>query len=194
MQNIKNFKIVEPTSEQLKTYATADGAIPVFFQSEDGQDWYECHKLFSDNTIKIMYDNKGVITSVVDKPIPERGNTYAVSMFYPDGMSVAELSLNDYPEGVTIDGSWMFSNGAIVPVPVDNVAVAEEEKALRLNEAEVVITPLERATKYGIATDQEKQLLEDWEVYTVLLNRVDASQAPNIQWPEKPGKNSETTS
>lgn len=186
MQNIKNFKIVEPTSEQLKTYATADGAIPVFFQSEDGHDWYECQQLFSDNTIKIIYDNKGVITSVVDKPVPERGNTYAVSMFYPDGMSVAELPLSDYPEGVSIDGSWMFSEGKIVPVPVDIVLEAEKEKAQRLSEAEETIAPLQRAVKYGIATDEEKKLLENWEVYTVMISRVNTSQAPDIMWPEKP--------
>ncbi len=193
MQNIKNFKIVDPTPEQLETYSTVDGAIPVFFQSEDGQDWYDCQKLFSDDTIKIMYDSKRIITSVVDKPIPERGNTYAVSMFYPDGMSVAELSLSDYPEGVSIDGSWMFDEGEVIPVPVDQAAETEKEKALRLSEAEVAIAPLQRAVKYGIATDEEKLLLEEWEVYTVQLNRVDASQAPDIVWPEKPGKNTEIT-
>lgn len=186
MQNIKNFKIVDPTPEQLEAYATVDGAIPVFFQSEDGQDWYECQKLFLDDTIKVMYDSEGIITSVVDKPIPERGNSYAVSMFYPDGMSVAELSISDYPEGVSIDGHWMFSNGAIVPVPVDVVEAAEKEKALRLSEAEAAIAPVQRAVKYGIATDEEKTRLEAWEVYTVLLSRVDTSQAPNIKWPEKP--------
>lgn len=186
MQNIKNFKIVEPTSEQLKTYATADGAIPVFFQSEDGRDWYECQKLFSDNTIKIMYDNKGVITSVVDKPIPERGNTFAVSMFYPDGMSVAELPLTEYPEGVSIDGTWMFSNGKVVPVPVDYVANAVVKKQQLMAETMAIIAPLEDAVEFGISTEKEAILLTEWKKYRVLLNRVDTSKAPDIEWPEKP--------
>ena len=186
MQNIKNFKIVEPTPEQLKAYATADGATPVFFQSEDGQDWYECQKLFSDNTIKIMYDNKGVINSVVDKPIPERGNTFAVSMFYPDGMSVAELSSTDYPEGVSIDGNWMFSNGEVIPAPVDYVANAVMKKQQLMTEAMAAIAPLEDAVEFGISTEKETMLLTEWKKYRVLLNRIDTSRAPDIEWPELP--------
>lgn len=138
-----------------------DGTVPIFLQSEDGRDWFECHELFSDETVKIMYDSKGIICSVVDERVPERGNIYAVSMFYPENMSVAEVALCDYPEGVNIDGSWMYSDGKIVPVPVDVVSEAEKEKAQRLSEAEVVIAPLQRAVKYGIATDEEKNRLKN---------------------------------
>ncbi|EFJ7595009.1 tail fiber assembly protein [Escherichia coli] len=191
MQNIKNFKVVKPTPKQLELYTAIDGTVPIFLQSEDGRDWFECHNLFSDETVKIMYDSDGIICSVVDEPVPERGGIYAVSMFYPENMSVAEIALSDYPEGVNIDGSWMYREGKIFPVPVDVVAEAEKEKTQRLSEAEAVIAPLQRAVKYGIATDEEKKLLEDWEVYTVLLNRVDASLAPNVEWPEKPGGNTE---
>lgn len=138
-----------------------DGTVPIFLQSEDGRDWFECHELFSDETVKIMYDSKGIICSVVDERVPERGNIYAVSMFYPENMSVAEVALCDYPEGVNIDGPWMYSEGKIVPVPVDVVSEAEKEKAQRLSEAEVAIAPLQRAVKYGIATDEEKNRLKN---------------------------------
>lgn len=194
MQNIKNFKRVDPTEEQIHKYSTPDGALPVFFQSEDGRDWYECQDLFADDTIKIMYKSNGVIHSVVDAPVPERGNIYAVSMFYPENMSVAEISINDYPVGVQIDGKWMFENGKVIPVPIDYVAEAEKEKTRLLNEAEEVISPLQRAVKYGLATDEEKKEFERWEVYTVLLSRVKTSQAPDIQWPEKPEGDSATIS
>ena len=186
MQNIKNFKVVKPTPKQLELYTAMDGTVPIFLQSEDGRDWFECHELFSDETVKIMYDSNGIICSVVDERVPERGNIYAVSMFYPENMSVAEVALSDYPEGVNSDGK-------IVPVPVDVVSEAEKEKAQRLSEAEVAIAPLQRAVKYGIATDEEKKSLEKWEVYTVMLSRVNASQAPDILWPEKPGGETETT-
>lgn len=193
MQNIKNFKVVKPTPKQLELYTAMDGTIPIFLQSEDGSDWFECHELFSDETVKIMYDSNGVICSVVDKRVPERGNIYAVSMFYPENMSVAEVVLSNYPEGVNIDGSWMYSEGKIFPVPVDVVSEAEKEKAQRLSEAEVAIAPLQRAVKYGIATGEEKKSLEKWEVYTVMLSRVNSSQAPDIFWPEKPGEETQTT-
>ncbi|HIB9485820.1 TPA: tail fiber assembly protein, partial [Escherichia coli] len=37
-----------------------------------------------------------------------------------------------------------------------------------------------------IATEEEKALLAAWKKYRVLLNRVDTSTAPDIEWPEEP--------
>ncbi|HFG0871907.1 TPA: tail fiber assembly protein [Salmonella enterica] len=63
------------------------------------------------------------------------------------------------------------------------VAQAEARKAELLAEAESVIAPLARAVKLGIATDEEQKRLEAWELYSVLVNRVDTS-APD--WPDIP--------
>ncbi|OKX02611.1 phage tail protein [Escherichia coli] len=37
-----------------------------------------------------------------------------------------------------------------------------------------------------IATEEETLLLEAWKKYRVLLNRVDTSVAPDIEWPAVP--------
>ncbi|EET3540116.1 tail fiber assembly protein [Escherichia coli] len=37
-----------------------------------------------------------------------------------------------------------------------------------------------------IATEEENSLLEAWKKYRVLLNRVDTSTVPDIEWPEEP--------
>ncbi|EEW3724042.1 tail fiber assembly protein [Escherichia coli] len=37
-----------------------------------------------------------------------------------------------------------------------------------------------------IATEEEKALLAAWKTYRVLLNRVDTSTVPDIEWPEEP--------
>uniref|UniRef100_UPI002253CC71 tail fiber assembly protein n=1 Tax=Escherichia coli TaxID=562 RepID=UPI002253CC71 len=37
-----------------------------------------------------------------------------------------------------------------------------------------------------IATEEETSLLEAWKKYRVLLNRVDTSTAPDIEWPANP--------
>ncbi|MBB7444214.1 tail fiber assembly protein, partial [Escherichia coli] len=37
-----------------------------------------------------------------------------------------------------------------------------------------------------IATEEEKALLAAWKTYRVLLNRVDTSTAPDIEWPAVP--------
>lgn len=183
MQNIKNFKSVKPTPEQTELFTAPDGAIPIFLQSEDGQDWFECHSLFADDTIKIMYDAAGIIRSVVDAPVPERGNIYAVSMFFPEDMSVAEIAKSDYPEGVQIDGAWMFNEGVIVPVPVDTVAEAEKKKRKLLNDAAVAISPLKDAVDLDMATDDEIAKLNALKIYRVKVNRVDVS---NPIWPDAP--------
>ncbi|EJJ1959772.1 tail fiber assembly protein, partial [Salmonella enterica] len=52
-----------------------------------------------------------------------------------------------------------------------------------LAEAESVIAPLARAVKLKIATDEEIKRLEAWELYSVMVNRVDTA---NPDWPEKP--------
>ncbi|WP_141102657.1 tail fiber assembly protein, partial [Salmonella enterica] len=70
--------------------------------------------------------------------------------------------------------------------PEELVAQAEARKAELLAEAESVIAPLARAVKLGIATDEEQKRLEAWELYSVMVNRVDTSTAPKIDWPKKP--------
>ncbi|ENZ1877647.1 tail fiber assembly protein, partial [Salmonella enterica] len=56
----------------------------------------------------------------------------------------------------------------------------------RLAEAEAAIAPLSRAVKLKIATDEEIKRLEAWELYSVMVNRVDTS---NPDWPQKPNSN-----
>ncbi|ECE0302340.1 tail fiber assembly protein, partial [Salmonella enterica subsp. enterica] len=67
--------------------------------------------------------------------------------------------------------------------PEELVAQAEARKAELLAEAESVIAPLARAVKMKIATDEEIKRLEAWELYSVMVNRVDTS-APD--WPDIP--------
>ncbi|WP_332128981.1 tail fiber assembly protein, partial [Escherichia coli] len=46
--------------------------------------------------------------------------------------------------------------------------------------------PLQDAVDLEIATDEERWLLEAWNKFRVLLNRVDTSTAPDIEWPAVP--------
>lgn len=66
------------------------------------------------------------------------------------------------------------------------VAQAEQEKAQRLEEANVAITYLQEAVDVDLATEAETAALQEWKKYRVLLNRVDTSTAPDIDWPQKP--------
>ncbi|HBA8873703.1 TPA: tail fiber assembly protein, partial [Escherichia coli] len=74
---------------------------------------------------------------------------------------------------------------------------AEAEKLFRIREAEETknslmqaanehIAPLQDAVDLEIATEEEASLLAAWKKYRVLLNRVDTSTAPDIEWPANP--------
>ncbi|MGJ7976692.1 tail fiber assembly protein [Providencia hangzhouensis] len=65
------------------------------------------------------------------------------------------------------------------------VAQAEQEKAQRLEEANATITYLQDAIEVGLDNDDYQAKLTAWKTYRVLLNRVDTSLAPDIDWPEK---------
>lgn len=66
------------------------------------------------------------------------------------------------------------------------VEQAEQGKTQRLEEAEQNILMLERKVRLGMATDEETELLRQWEIYSIKVSDVDTSIAPDIEWPEKP--------
>ncbi|CAM6861296.1 tail fiber assembly protein [Enterobacter hormaechei] len=72
------------------------------------------------------------------------------------------------------------------PTTEELVVLAEETRTVLMKEANARILPLQDAFDLGLETDEEKQLLLAWKKYRVLLNRVIASNAPDIIWPDKP--------
>lgn len=66
------------------------------------------------------------------------------------------------------------------------VEQAEQEKTQRLEEAEQNILMLERKVRLGMATDEEIELLRQWEIYSIKVSDIDTSTAPDIEWPAKP--------
>lgn len=73
------------------------------------------------------------------------------------------------------------------PIPKEQlIAEAEQQKQSLLAEANNAIAPLQDAVDLDMATDEEIEKLKAWKKYRVLLNRVDTSTAPDIDWPIKP--------
>ncbi|AKH62293.1 MULTISPECIES: tail fiber assembly protein [Photorhabdus] len=66
------------------------------------------------------------------------------------------------------------------------ISIAEIQRAQFLSLANEKITPLSDAVELDIATDEEALLLKEWKKYRVMLNRVDTSKAPEIDWPISP--------
>ncbi|EEH5405971.1 tail fiber assembly protein [Salmonella enterica subsp. enterica] len=190
-QDIKNFRLIDAPVNRSKTQAEINiGAY--FLESEDGQDWYECQSLFSDDTAKIMYDPEGVIWGVVNQPVPQRGNTYAVSMLWPVNMSVAEIDAADCPDDCRGDGSWLYRDGKVLPVPVDYQAKAETTRQKLLNDADNAIKDWRTELTLGIISDENKATLIMWMNYINVLKSLDLTDVSDeatftaIRWPSLP--------
>ncbi|EAC0561646.1 tail fiber assembly protein [Salmonella enterica subsp. enterica] len=190
-QNIKTFRLIDAPVNRGKTQSEINiGAY--FLESEDGQDWYECQSLFSDDTAKIMYDHEGVIWGVVNKPVPQRGNTYAVSMLWPVNMSVVEMDAADCPDDCRGDGSWLYRDGKVLPVPVDYQAKAETTRQKLLNDADNAIKDWRTELTLGIISDENKAALILWMNYINVLKSLDLTDVSDeatftaIRWPALP--------
>ncbi|HCL5208639.1 TPA: tail fiber assembly protein, partial [Salmonella enterica] len=96
MQDIKNFTPYKPEPPVIP------GASHL--KSEDDQDWYSCQKQFSPDTIKVEYDNNGVITCI----------SRDVSGFWPVGKSVAEVPDTKENRRADISGRWGFDGTNII--------------------------------------------------------------------------------
>ena len=72
------------------------------------------------------------------------------------------------------------------PTQVEVVAQAEDKRTALMEEANASIILLQDAADLDIATDEEMESLRAWKRYRVLLNRVDTSKVPDIEWPDKP--------
>ncbi|WP_027711858.1 tail fiber assembly protein [Dickeya chrysanthemi] len=66
------------------------------------------------------------------------------------------------------------------------LSVAQQQLASAIAQAEKRLTVLQYAVELNMANEQETQALKDWKTYLVLLNRVDVSTAPAIDWPAMP--------
>ncbi|ECK5981060.1 tail fiber assembly protein [Salmonella enterica] len=190
-QNIKNFRLIDAPISRGETQSEINiGAY--FLESEDGQDWYDCQSLFSDDTAKIMYDHEGVIWGVVNKPVPQRGNTYAVSMLWPVNMSVAEIDAADCPDDCRGDGSWLYRDGKVLPVPVDYQAKAEVTRQKLLNDANITIADWRTELALGEISDDDKASLTKWMSYIKVLKTLDLTGVSDettftaIRWPALP--------
>lgn len=78
---------------------------------------------------------------------------------------------------------WVTDEQAIKKAQINLVAKQKEELS---KEAEARIVQLERKVRLELATDEDKALLTEWEIYTVKLGDVNPELAPDIEFPQKP--------
>jgi hypothetical protein len=164
--NLKNFKKTTPSSLLKKQFGDAANNI-IFLESSDGHDWYSSIHLFQPDTIKIAYDDEGIIRSLVNKPDSE-GN-YDASLLVPINLSVAEILVENFPDGVDVKGSWKF-DGTTVYQDGDTVTARVLAENTRLRTQYAATAALNIATlQAGIASDRsvdgDSDALTEWQKY-----------------------------
>ncbi|EBW8657117.1 tail fiber assembly protein [Salmonella enterica subsp. enterica serovar Anatum] len=174
MMHLKNIVAGNPKTPDQYQLTKKFGV--VWLYDEKGKNWYEEQKNFAADTLKVAYDKSNIIVAI----------NKDASKINPEGRSVVELPDITANRRADVSGRWMFNGEQVIKrvyTPEELRQQAEAKKQKLLEEAEAVITPLARAVKLGIATDEERQRLEVWEQYSVLVSRVDTSDP---DWPEKP--------
>ncbi|HAE7713764.1 TPA_asm: tail fiber assembly protein [Salmonella enterica subsp. enterica] len=177
MMHLKNIVAGNPKTPDQYKLTKKFGV--VWLYDEDGKNWYEEQKNFAADTLKFAYDNRNIIVAI----------NKDASKINPEGRSVVELPDITANRRADIYGGWMFDGEQIIKwvyTPEELRQQADAKKLKLLDEAETVITPLARAVKRGIATEEEQQRLEAWEQYSILVNRINPDLAPDITWPESP--------
>lgn len=169
----KNFTLYTPDFENPHSIA--------YLKDEDGNDWYAYQSVFNDSTLKIAYDNQGVICSM----------SREVSSLFPNGLSVAEIREEDIPVDLSINGDWVYLYGQIAPRELSKNELITRAAAIKsklLLNAAATIAPLQDTVDVDEPTEMELNWLKAWKKYRVALNRVDTDAAPDIEWPEIPLK------
>ena len=111
-----------------------------------------------------------------------------------DALFISELG--PLPENVTWlspDGEYQKWDGTSWEKDEETeklfqVREAEETKKSLMQVASEHIALLQDAVDLEIATEEEASLLTAWKKYRVLLNRIDTSTAPDIDWPTIPAE------
>ncbi|HIB9872225.1 TPA: tail fiber assembly protein [Escherichia coli] len=186
MNNFKNFTSYTPGEDKAEFIEAG----VVFLQDENGNDWYECQKLFSENTVKVVYDSNNIIVSISND----------VSTLWPVGASVAETE--SLPDGVDINGNWIFDGQNVVErtQSADELkALAESRRDSLLNSARQQLVISQTKLLFGrLLTENEQASLDAWLDYVDALNALDFTSIANkadveaIIWPDIPDENTNT--
>lgn len=171
MKNLGFFTRYEP---EIPPYPGA-----MYLKNESDVDWYSIawdSERIAGN-IYLATDNSGRVCSV----------TNDASELCPLNLTVWEMPLSEAPADILESGyGATIIDGVLTGLrPVAEQRAAAEKNRL-LATASDAIAPLQDAVELEIATDKEIAQLGAWKKYRVMLNRVDTSTAPDIEWPEAP--------
>ncbi|TNH44478.1 tail fiber assembly protein [Photorhabdus luminescens] len=141
-------------------------------------------------------NDKNYVFSALNKafyPLSLQQDYIEAASWPNDPISVTDDIFNKF-SGIPPEGKILSSGEDNLPCWEDIppltkeelISIAEIQRAQFISLANEKITPLADAVELDIATNEETLLLKEWKTYRVMLNRVDTSKAPEIDWPISP--------
>ena len=182
MMHFKNFRSGEPVLTDDRALQQRHGILFLF--DEKGNEWYECQKLFSEDTLKVAYDTNGVICSM----------SKDVSMLWPNGLSVAEVSVDENTDLIDISGSWKYENGKVIKN--ENSLFSESKEDFEAARGELLDSALKNITLLHVKLmlriplkKEESDSLQHWIGFMDTLNAMDSNDYKTLKLPEMPEMN-----
>lgn len=173
MQSFGKFTQYTPTDKGKVT--SLEGRAVLYLRDEQGNDWYDTQKLFSENTLKVGYDEEGRVRTFCT-------DVYA---FFPMNLAAVELPATKANMRVSLGDDWFYKDGKLQQIR-DQQAIAATERDNRMSEATRRIDWLTGALEDGDISEDETAELEALRAYRAALRRLDLTTAPKIGWPAKP--------
>lgn len=181
MVNYRNFTTYKPEFKASDKDEAEYRPDVLYARDETGRDWYDCQADFSAETLKVMYDDKGVIVCM----------SKDVTAIFPPGFSVAEVAISEVPSKACNDMTWVYRDGKVVkriysPDERRNMVLGEKDRLIaRVNQ---VTQTLNSKLLLGMATDEEKTKLRAWMDYVNEIEDIsDDADPEKIVWPNPPG-------
>ncbi|WP_320728271.1 tail fiber assembly protein [Enterobacter ludwigii] len=177
MMHLKNIKMGNPKTKKQYELLKNENITPLF--TEDGDDWYEKQTEFSQDTLKVAYLNSGLVAWVGKD----------VTTIDPTGMSVIELPDITANRRITAPGYWFYRNDGFV---FDYSLKAEDDRKNLILKISSKTGEWERDLLLGLISDEDKEKLKAYRVYSKALLAMDLSGVTDkntynsIEWPVSP--------
>lgn len=177
------FKPYEPVEDNLikdaKTIKDNTGMDIVFLRDSNGELWHEAQYLFGSKTLKIVFDENGVIIMFAED----------ATFLNPVNCAVAEVSKKNVPAGLDVSQQWVFVDGKIrarIYSDEENRLKAETERKEIIERAMSKIAVIQLKLQAGRKiTDSEVTVLNATLDYIDAIEAFDISTYP-VKWPEAP--------
>lgn len=177
------FRLYEPVEENLindaKTIKENTGMDVIFLRDSEGELWHEAQYQFNSETMKVVFDERGVIIMY----------SKDATLLNPVDCSVAEVSVKNVPAELDESQEWVFIDGEIKKRVSSDEECRDKTELERkdiiaqaLDKIAVIQLKLQAGRKL---TDSESQTLNLMLDYIDEVEQFTVSEYP-VAWPEIP--------